>query len=201
MAIRRIKVGTDITTGEKIQYDGDDVPAGVKETLSGWEADRIRGGGDYGGVTIAMEEHLAKILSKAGDGPFERDNVEDFARRIMDMHNLAKKRIEAGDADTAARFAYKAGFLHAQAHMKFMWRPEVIIAQKAAAAREKAHDEAFAENKSIHDEYERIRVDNLKKHKGLIHQEIGDRRKMTADAVRQRIKRYKDRLRAKDAAK
>ena len=130
MAKQRKTIGTGITAREVVVYDGEDIQAALVESFSQWEANRKKGGGDYGAASLHIIEQCRQIIAKSGVGPYETDSSADFAQRIIRSHQIAQAAIERGDADAAARFAYDLGVLAAQAKMKKDWEAHALRGKK-----------------------------------------------------------------------
>ena len=143
MAKQRKTIGTGITAREVVTYDGDDILPALEEFFSKLEADRKKGGGDYGAASLHIIEKCQRIIANSG-GPYETDSPadfaeriihetdspEDFAQRIIRRDKIAKTMIAGGNADAAARFAFDVGFLAAQAIMKYVWERPALVGKK-----------------------------------------------------------------------
>ena len=130
MAKQRKIIGTGITAREIVVCDGEDVQPAMVESFSKWEADRKKGGGDYGAASLHIIERCHQIIADSGSGPHETDSPVDFAQRIIRSHQIAQAAIRRGDADAAARFAYDVGVLAAQAKMKKDWEKHALRGKK-----------------------------------------------------------------------
>jgi hypothetical protein len=129
MAKQRKTIGTGITAREVVTYDGEDMQAALVEFFSRWNANRIKGGGDYGAVSLHIIEKCHRIVANSVR-PYETDGPADFAKRILRHHQIVQAAIKRGDADAAARFAYEVGVLAAQAIMKQVWERHALRGKK-----------------------------------------------------------------------
>jgi hypothetical protein len=141
MAKQRKTIGTGITAREVVTYDGEDMLLAMTEFFSQWNANRKKGGGDYGAASLHIIEKCQRIIANSG-GPYETgspadfperiihetDDPADFAERILRHHQIAQAAIKRGgrDADIAARFALHVGLLAAQAIMKTVWERHAL---------------------------------------------------------------------------
>jgi hypothetical protein len=145
MAKQRKTIGTGITAREVVTYDGEDMQPALAEFFSQWNANRKKGGGDYGAASLHIIEKCKRIIANSGgsyetDSPadfaerifHETDSPADFAERILRHHQITQAAIKRGgrDADTAARFALHVGFLAAQAIMKYVWEQHALRGRK-----------------------------------------------------------------------
>jgi hypothetical protein len=144
MAKQQKTIGTGITAHEVVTYDGDDMLPALDELFSQWNANRKKGGGDYGAASLHIIEKCHRIIANASVEPHETDNPADFAERIthetdspadfaeriLRHHKIAQAAIKRGDADAAARFAYEVGLLAAQAIMKYVWERHALHGKK-----------------------------------------------------------------------
>jgi hypothetical protein len=119
-------VGTGITAKTvTIVSDADDMAEVLKTAFDDWNKAHEEGGGDYGAVTLDIVRRMQSIAASAPQKP-DRDSAGDFAKRFLRLHKIAIAEIQRGNPDTAARFAYEAGYLHCQAHMKFKWETDTL---------------------------------------------------------------------------
>jgi hypothetical protein len=138
MAKQQKTIGTGITAREVVTYDGEDMQAALVDLFSQWNANRIKGGGDYGAASLHIIEKCRRIIANSvrpyeTDSPAdfaERDSPADFAKRILRHHQIVQARIKRGDADGAARFAFEVGALAAQAIMKQLWERHALRGKK-----------------------------------------------------------------------
>jgi hypothetical protein len=144
MAKQRKTTGTGITAREVVTYDGEGMQAALVELSQWWNANRKKGGGDYGAVSLHIIERCRHILANSG-GPYETDSPADFAEhsiihetdspadfaeRIISRDKIAKAMIARGNADAAARFAFDVGLLAAQAIIKTVWERPALVGKK-----------------------------------------------------------------------
>ena len=166
MAKQRKTIGTGITAREVVTYDGEDMLLAMTECFSQWNANRKKGGGDYGAVSLHIIEKCHRIIANSGAGHpdssadfaeriiHDTDSPADFADRILRRHQIAQAAIERGDADSAARFAYEVGLLAAQAIMKYVWERHALRGKKNLDAMR--HGSGLA-NQQLHQDREKER--------------------------------------------
>lgn len=126
---RKVTRGTGITAYEHTVYDMREV---TPELFRGWNRTIEEGGGIFGAVSLRALRTCEKILADAADEFPLEDSAEWFARRIVGDINLAKRELEAGNADLAARFAFDAGMQWAKACMKWAWEADAMRGEKNA---------------------------------------------------------------------
>ena len=164
MAIRRFKKGTGITAFDWETADGEDLRPAMDQFFSDWNAARKSGGdSDYGAISLSAMTTMKTTLQRAGPGPHPDDSEADFAKRVLKSHEFAfaalertaaahgKDSEEFRNADTAARFAWRAGIVYAMAAMKFHHEFDAIrgerVLQGAKDSLTEAHRKEIARRK------------------------------------------------------
>lgn len=115
-----------------------------KQYAESWNASLAEGGGAFGAVSLPALRICEKTLEDVPrvDGrPAPRSgSPQAYALKIVKEIEGAKKRVTAGEADEAARFAWRAGFEFAYAMLKFQWERDSIRGTKVAGgAKNSAH--------------------------------------------------------------
>jgi hypothetical protein len=133
MAKERRTIGSGMTAREVTRYSDEDTGPALHVWSRQWNADLSEGGGLFGSQVVKQERACRRILAGAGDGPFERDSLQDYAKRILYGIDQTKKQILHGDADQAAREAVHVGRLITEMNMKLRWEDHALRGAKNAS--------------------------------------------------------------------
>lgn len=135
--VQHVQVAPDKMTGyTATRHSGNAVGDAWRAILSAYQERRDRGGGtDFGMRTVDVLAQIDAILAQAGEGPHDEQSTPDLAKQIRGEIDIAKARIEAGDADVAARFAFDAGVLYGAAMMQAQWNELAFMGKRQRKAK------------------------------------------------------------------
>jgi hypothetical protein len=163
-------VGTGITAEKRTSYSGADMPDALRRFFANLNSARKQGGGDYGAVTLDLVRQCIEIVGDDEHGDHAEHSQKWFAAQILTHHRIIERAIAEEDPDTAARFAYLEGYLHAQAHLKGVWEPHALrgldTVRAARAGNQAVHgtdDEKRARWQAIHEDWQAEKAKGTKK--------------------------------------
>lgn len=127
---KKQRFGTGITEHEITMYDmTGNTPGDIKAARDAFRA-ASRAAAQEADPFNHIRETCRAILGEAIEGLPEADSPEAFAGQILQMLDIAADRTEAGDAQNAAIFAFRAGELWATARMKWAWEAHALRGRK-----------------------------------------------------------------------
>lgn len=118
--------GGGITAQSVTLHSGRDFGVAFRRLTAKWEASMAEGGGTYGAVSFGPVQACREVLAEPDPDAADPEGQCSLAERILELHEAALAEIGRGDADGAARHAFKAGFDAGTLMMKIAWEREAL---------------------------------------------------------------------------